>query len=145
VQTIIPIRNDRDNPTAIKLTTARYYTPSGRSIQAQGITPDLQVDDTPEGNFAGLNVREADLAHHLENQNAVTLEPIKAPEQPSAGVEKDDGTNAPHPVAAPHRYEFGSAEDFQLKQAMNYLQGRPVDTVKTKESVAASPATVPGH
>jgi carboxyl-terminal processing protease len=142
VQTIIPIRNDRDNPTAIKLTTARYYTPSGRSIQAQGITPDLAVDDTPEGNFAGLNVREADLAHHLENQNAAAgLEATKATEQTSAvSTDKDDAM--PHALPAPHRYEFGSAEDFQLKQAMNYLQGRPVDTVKAKEAVAASPAAV---
>src|SRR6266404_3733571 len=146
VQTIIPIRNDRDNPTAIKLTTARYYTPSGRSIQAQGITPDMQVDDTPEGNFAGLNVREADLAHHLENQNAAALEAVKATEQQNAtATDKEEGATAPHPIAGPHRYEFGSAEDFQLKQAVNFLQGRPVDTVKPKEAVAASPAPAPGH
>jgi len=146
VQTIIPIRNDRDNPTAIKLTTARYYTPSGRSIQAQGITPDLQVEDTAEGNFAGLNVREADLAHHLENQNAASLEPSKPGAQPTSGAEeKDDGATVPHPVAPPHRYEFGSGDDFQLKQAMNYLLGRPVDTAKGKESVAASPAPTPAH
>jgi len=144
VQTIIPIRNDRDNPTAIKLTTARYYTPSGRSIQAQGITPDLQVEDTAEGNFAGLNVREADLAHHLENQNTASLEAVKPGAQPAAGAEdKDDGAVAPHPVAPPHRYEFGSGDDFQLKQGMNYLLGRPVDTAKGKESVAASPT--PAH
>ncbi|MCU0940184.1 MAG: S41 family peptidase, partial [Burkholderiaceae bacterium] len=49
VQTIIPIRTDADSPAAIKLTTARYYTPSGRSIQAKGIVPDLPVEDTPEG------------------------------------------------------------------------------------------------
>jgi len=145
VQTIIPIRNDRDNPTAIKLTTARYYTPSGRSIQAQGITPDMQVDDTPEGNFAGLNVREADLAHHLENQNAAALEAVKATEQQNATATDKEGATAPHPIAGPHRYEFGSAEDFQLKQAVNFLQGRPVDTVKPKEAVAASPAPAPGH
>jgi carboxyl-terminal processing protease len=52
VQTIIPIRTDAQTPAAIKLTTARYYTPSGRSIQAKGIVPDLAVEDTPEGNFA---------------------------------------------------------------------------------------------
>jgi carboxyl-terminal processing protease len=142
VQTIIPIRNDRDNPTAIKLTTARYYTPSGRSIQAQGIAPDLTVDDTAEGNFAGLNVREADLAHHLENQNAAGMESVKGPDANASAGDKDDGMSTAHPVPAPRRYEFGSTEDFQLKQAMNYLQGRPVDTVKNKEAVAASPAAV---
>ncbi len=70
VQTIIPLRMDRDNPAAIKLTTARYYTPSGRSIQAKGIVPDLTVEDTAEGNFAGFNVREADLMRHLEDSKA---------------------------------------------------------------------------
>jgi len=140
VQTIIPIRNDRDNPTAIKLTTARYYTPNGRSIQAQGIAPDLQVEDTPEGNFAGLNVREADLAHHLENENAAPLEPAKGADQTSTGAEdKSDGTGTTRPVPPPHRYEFGSNDDFQLKQGMNYLEGRPVDTAKGKEAVAVSP------
>jgi len=48
VQTIIPIRAEGNTPAAIKLTTARYYTPSGRSIQAKGIVPDLLVEDTPE-------------------------------------------------------------------------------------------------
>jgi carboxyl-terminal processing protease len=139
VQTIIPIRNDRDNPTAIKLTTARYYTPSGRSIQAQGITPDLQVEDTAEGNFAGLAVREADLAHHLENENASVDSSKAAPQATPAVDDGTNGTNA-HPAAPQHRYEFGSPEDFQLKQAMNYLQGRPVETAKVKEAVAASPA-----
>src|SRR5262249_44933453 len=69
VQTTIPIATSVEGPAAIKLTTARYYTPSGRSIQAKGITPDLMVDDTPEGNFAGFNIREADLARHLEDKN----------------------------------------------------------------------------
>src|SRR5882757_4038620 len=145
VQTIIPIRNDRDNPTAIKLTTARYFTPSGRSIQAQGISPDLQVEDTSEGNFAGLNVREADLAHHLENQNAAVLEPVKATED--AVLDKPDGAAPAHAVAPQRRYEFGTADDFQLKQAVNHLKGLPVETAKVKESVATSPApsTTPGH
>ena len=70
VQTIIPLRMDRDNPAAIKLTTARYFTPNGRSIQAKGIVPDLTVEDTAEGNFAGFNVREADLMRHLEDSKA---------------------------------------------------------------------------
>jgi len=82
------------------------------------------------------------LAHHLENQNAAGgLEQTKGTDPTSgAGADKDESMNAPHPIATPHRYEFGSTDDFQLKQAMNYLQGRPVDTVKAKESVAASPA-----
>ena len=70
VQTIIPLRLEGEGPAAIKLTTARYYTPSGRSIQAKGIVPDLAVEDTPEGNFSGFNVREADLMRHLESNKA---------------------------------------------------------------------------
>ena len=70
VQTIIPLRLEGEGPAAIKLTTARYYTPNGRSIQAKGIVPDLAVEDTPEGNFSGFNVREADLMRHLEASKA---------------------------------------------------------------------------
>jgi carboxyl-terminal processing protease len=60
VQTILPLGNG----TAIKLTTARYYTPSGRSIQAKGITPDIMVDDPS----ARPRMREADLEKHLTNE-----------------------------------------------------------------------------
>jgi carboxyl-terminal processing protease len=141
VQTIIPIRADRENPAAIKLTTARYYTPSGRSIQAKGIVPDLLVEDTPEGNFAGFSVREADLLRHLEDKTD-TQAPAK-PTQPAPGA-----STAPHgaPSAAPapaRRYEFGSADDYQLKQAMNHLKGLPVEVAKTRESVAASKDAAP--
>jgi carboxyl-terminal processing protease len=133
VQTIIPIANSADGPAAIKLTTARYYTPSGRSIQAKGITPDLVVDDTPEGNFAGFNVREADLARHLENKGTPA-----APGTDAAAAVNPNAAPAERTVNQQHRYEFGSAEDFQLKQAMNHLKGLPVDTAKARESVAAT-------
>ncbi len=138
VQTIIPIRTDGDQPAAIKLTTARYFTPSGRSIQAKGITPDFNVDDTPEGNFAGLTVREADLAHHLANpskQPDATAAPAGASAIPAAPAE-------PHATAAAQRrYEFGSADDFQLRQGLNFLQGKPIVTAKPRENVAATAVT----
>ncbi|HEX7156136.1 MAG TPA: S41 family peptidase [Burkholderiaceae bacterium] len=143
VQTIIPIRNDRDNPAAIKLTTARYFTPSGRSIQAQGIAPDLIVEDTPEGNFAGLTVREADLAHHLINPTT-TNAPAEQHAEPGAAAKpeasKSDAVLPAHAVAPQHRYEFGSAEDFQLKQAINQLKGLPVETAKPHDAMAATDA-----
>src|SRR5207237_4425144 len=63
VQTIMPLGNN----TAIKLTTARYYTPGGRSIQALGITPDIIVEDPSD---TMTRVREADLQRHLENNRA---------------------------------------------------------------------------
>src|SRR5205814_6053981 len=65
VQTIMPLGNN----TAIKLTTARYYTPGGRSIQALGITPDIVVED-PSDTATATRVREADLQRHLENGKA---------------------------------------------------------------------------
>jgi carboxyl-terminal processing protease len=138
VQTIIPIRTDGDQPAAIKLTTARYYTPSGRSIQAKGIVPDMAVDDTPEGNFGGLTVREADLARHLENKT--TPEPAAVPPGVSAAPSSTPGATAT-PAAAKSRYEFGSTDDFQLRQALNHLQGKPVVTAKPRESVAATAVT----
>jgi carboxyl-terminal processing protease len=71
VQTVLPLGGER----AIKLTTARYYTPGGRSIQAQGITPDLRVD---EGKLTGIRkevgVKERNLAGHLENGNAENVQ-----------------------------------------------------------------------
>ncbi len=147
VQSVIQIRNDRDNPAAIKLTTARYFTPSGRSIQAQGITPDLIVDDTAEGNFAGLSVREADLANHLSNPTNpaagtdAKVEPL--PIKPAAsGAGKGAGEKAPAdadraPLTA-KRYEFGTTDDFQLHQAMNFLKGAPVATAKPRAKAVAA-------
>src|SRR5262247_1089829 len=69
VQTIMPLGNN----TAIKLTTARYYTPSGRSIQAKGITPDIVVED-PTTPTAG-RLREADLEKHLINEQDPSAKP----------------------------------------------------------------------
>ncbi|MDH5541063.1 MAG: S41 family peptidase, partial [Rhizobacter sp.] len=64
VQTVRQLSSE----TALKITTARYYTPSGASIQAKGIVPDVMLDETSEGNlFAALRVREADLEKHLQS------------------------------------------------------------------------------
>lgn len=67
VQTILPLAGDR----AVKITTARYFTPSGRSIQAQGIVPDIEVKNRSLGTLGdtGNLVKEADLEGHLENGN----------------------------------------------------------------------------
>src|SRR5690606_12941542 len=65
VQTVIPINEDRD----IKLTTALYFTPSGRSIQAQGIEPDILVERAEiKAIRAGFTPTEADLSRHLRNR-----------------------------------------------------------------------------
>ncbi len=68
VQTVVPLGHNR----AIKLTTARYYTPSGRSIQAEGIEPDIKLDHLKiamRKNRGFKLLTEADLSHHLKNDN----------------------------------------------------------------------------
>ena len=111
VQTIMPL----GNATAIKLTTARYYTPSGRSIQAKGITPDIIVEEP--GQSAEARLREADLERHLSNDR-------------DKGADKKSGTRvkpaATSPGEQPKPLEMGSKDDFQLAQALNFLKGAPV-------------------
>jgi len=128
--------------TALKITTARYFTPSGRSIQAKGIVPDVMLDETAEGNvFAALRVREADLERHLETRNERQLQSTppagaavdkkddvreKAREEARKKLEDDARKAPPKPLP-----EFGSGEDFQLTQALNQLKGKPVIVSKT--------------
>ena len=72
VQTILPMNNG----AALKLTTARYYTPSDRSIQASGIIPDIESSNlafTPDAGKEEFNLRETDLTGHLENDNGDRL------------------------------------------------------------------------
>ena len=109
--------------TALKITTARYYTPSGRSIQAKGIVPDVALDETAEGNvFAALRTREADLEKHLANGPEEEEARAKAREA-RAKAEAEFAKRAEPPKPLP---EFGSAEDFPLIQALNKLKGQPV-------------------
>ena len=119
VQTILPMNNG----TAIKLTTARYFTPKGRSIQATGIVPDIQVEEATL-NLAeqGLSIREADLSRHLLNpkDNGAPIAPEKpskiiTPEPAAPGTEKTDDKAAP--------MEPCSKNDFQFTQAVNLLKG----------------------
>ena len=128
VQTVRPLGPD----TGLKLTTARYYTPNGRSIQAKGIVPDVLVDETEEGNiFSALRTREADLEKHLlSGQGPEAKDPIqeKAREEARKRAEEE----ARKPVAERKMPEFGSDKDFQLVQALNQLKGRPVLISKTQ-------------
>ena len=117
VQTIMPLGNN----TAIKLTTARYYTPGGRSIQALGITPDLMVED-PSDTAAATRVREADLQRHLENGKAKNEKAEAA--APRAKAAAPPGNNVVPGEQKPP--EFGGKDDFQLLQAVAFLKGEPV-------------------
>lgn len=122
VQTIRQLTAD----TAVKLTTARYYTPHGRSIQAKGILPDLAVDENEDGDgLNSLRMREADLAKHLSNDR----------EQEASKGQRDELEEQMRILAAEKKrkpLEYGSGEDFQLKQALNYLQGAPVQMAKAE-------------
>lgn len=122
VQTVRPLGPD----TGIKLTTARYYTPSGKSIQAKGIVPDVMIDESEEGNiFASLRMREADLEKHLgsgQGEEKKDLAREKAREEARKRLEEE----SKKPVADRKAPEFGSDKDFQLVQALNQLKGRPV-------------------
>jgi carboxyl-terminal processing protease len=116
VQTIMPLGNN----TAIKLTTARYYTPSGSSIQAKGITPDMVIEEP--GNEARSFLREADLDKHLTNDKdkAAGAAMSKPAAQPGSKPKSDSGEEPAKPI------EFGSDKDFQLAQAINKLKGLPI-------------------
>ncbi len=115
VQTILPLGNN----TAIKLTTARYYTPNGRSIQAKGIVPDIVVEDPATASLdSAFRLREADLEKHLSNdrQPEEKSEPVKAKPQ-SKGKEGE---------GKPEITEFGAKNDYQLNQALNLLKGMSI-------------------
>jgi len=115
VQTIRPIGHD----AAVKLTTARYYTPAGRSIQARGIVPDLPVDETLDGDgLNALRMREADLDRHLSNDR----------DKEAATREEDIEEQMRLWAEARERkpLDYGSADDFQLAQALRHLKGEKV-------------------
>jgi len=126
VQTVRPLSAD----TALKITTARYYTPSGKAIQAKGVVPDIWLDETAEGNvFAALRMREADLTKHLTGADEKKDEArVKAREDARLKLEEQLAKQKDAPKPLP---EFGTAEDFQLQQALNQLSKRPVIVSKT--------------
>ncbi|MDR0564730.1 MAG: S41 family peptidase [Azoarcus sp.] len=126
VQTILPL----NNAAAIKLTTARYYTPSGRSIQAKGIDPDIVVEETPQGSSA-KRLREADLQGHLGNDLDPDAE--RKASEPAATTKPTASAPAASTDAAHTKpIEFGGQDDYQLSQALNVLKGKqPVPKKKS--------------
>jgi carboxyl-terminal processing protease len=118
VQTVLPLGNN----TAIKLTTARYFTPGGRSIQAKGIVPDILVEDpSTSTQDSAFRLREADLNKHLSNGNPANEKPENASKTttPTTPTNKGD-TEKPAPT------EFGTKNDYQLTQALNLLKGMQI-------------------
>ena len=127
VQTILPLGNN----TAIKLTTARYYTPKGRSIQAKGITPDILLDDGSNERGAALKLREADLTKHLTEVTPAPAEkPSDKADAAAQSALKYKFTPAPRPkvedekALRPAPGEIVSPNDYELNQAVAFLKSR---------------------
>jgi carboxyl-terminal processing protease len=122
VQTILPL----DDNSALRLTTARYYTPSGRSIQATGIVPDIIMDQTGQiakNDKSGLGVREADLPHHLAHP---TSDHATAPEEEGEADHKPASALPPgseKPEIDPANVKEGElGSDPQLDHALELLK-----------------------
>ncbi len=132
VQTILPMNNG----SAIKLTTARYYTPNGRSIQAKGIVPDINVGD---GSDESKQVHEADLKGHLSNPTGEKNKPTET-KDPAVEKAKEEALKKADEKKFAERkgpIKPTSEEDIQFQQAMNVLKGLPVEaTPKTEEETA---------
>ena len=112
VQTILPMNDE----AALKLTTARYYTPSGRSIQASGIEPDIiieniRVDIDSTANRSSARIKESDLTGHLDNG-------MKESEKDK--TKKKEKNNEPSLAET----------DYQLYEALNVLKGLAIHLKK---------------
>jgi carboxyl-terminal processing protease len=132
VQSVVPLPGN----TAIKLTTARYYTPEGRSIQAKGIVPDIVVEESPNGSPSAIGrIREADLERHLSNDRDKEA-PAKVEPKPAAKSPAKNGNDKNSKEAdedeMPQRLEYASSSDFQFQQALNLLKGLQIMQSKAK-------------
>jgi carboxyl-terminal processing protease len=129
VQTIIPLRG---NDGAIRITTARYYTPNGRSIQDEGIQPDITVEPATIEPIVEAEpmLREADLKGALKNTGPdsaagipANATPTPSDQQPGGGAKvsvPDDGNPAD---ATSSDIAAAAAKDYQLTRALDLLKG----------------------
>jgi carboxyl-terminal processing protease len=109
VQTLLPLGN---GATALRLTTARYYTPSGRSVQEGGITPDITVPQLTDPDYRqrASRVRESDLRRHLVNEIGVQEDLIQ-----------DDGRPDPRFAASTEQLTQQGITDYQLHYALQTI------------------------
>jgi carboxyl-terminal processing protease len=122
VQTLIPLGRGQ---SAIRLTTARYYTPSGKSVQEGGITPDILVPQLSDADYrTRTRVLEADLRRHLVNEASVGDDVIQ-----------DDGKPDPRFSATAEELKARGIEDFQLHYAL-----QTIARVGTVRQAQAQPA-----
>jgi len=114
VQTIIPLPDE----SGLRLTTARYYTPNGRSIQAKGITPDIIVErlELPKESAAkkdGMHLREKDLENHFEGEDKGAPKNVKKEEKKEEKKDKQDSLKP----------EDALKSDYQVMRALDLLKG----------------------
>ncbi|MEX2299258.1 MAG: S41 family peptidase [Dongiaceae bacterium] len=135
VQTVIPLQGQG----AIRLTTARYYTPSGRSIQALGIEPDIEVQQAVvEIVEVGESRSEADLRGALQNETMGVTEPVEPEadelDEPAESDAPDDADaeEDAEPVAAAEEEE-PEPVDYQLTRALDLLRGLALMTGQARE------------
>ncbi len=122
VQSILPL--DREGTTALRLTTARYYTPSGRSVQEGGIEPDIKVPQISDPDYKNRpKVREADLRRHLINEKPTT-----------AAMLTEDSAADPRFAMTAEQLKAKGIEDFQLFYALQTM-GRLAENPKYAESL----------
>ena len=133
VQTLLPL----GPRTALRLTTARYFTPSGRSVQEGGIEPDIRVPQLSDPDYKTRPVfREADLRRHLINE-------IKSPDN---AVLEEDTKDDPRFTATPASLEKQGIKDFQLWYALKTVArlGGPTQVAAVTASMAKpAPGTTP--
>jgi carboxyl-terminal processing protease len=107
VQTLLPLTQN----TALRLTTARYYTPSGRSVQEGGIAPDIEVPQLTDPDYKDRpRLREADLRRHLINEASVKTDVIE-----------DDAKPDPRFAGTPDELKKKGIDDFQLHYAIQAI------------------------
>ena len=105
VQDVIPLRGGRDG--ALKITTQRYYTPDGRSIQASGIVPDIAISAVPDDGKDRTRFSEASLPNAIENEDA----------------ELEDGEEVEEEIKIDYPPEdFEVSDDYQLQKAIEILK-----------------------
>jgi carboxyl-terminal processing protease len=118
VQTIIPLSDD----SGLRLTTARYYTPKGRSIQAKGITPDITVEavELPKttGKKDSMHLREKDLENHFETEDKTKTDAGDVKKDEKKSDKKDEKTEK-----TPQKLEESLKNDYQVLRALDLLKG----------------------
>lgn len=114
VQSLIPLRGGRDG--ALRLTTQRYYTPSGRSIQGTGIDPDLFVSSYPDDGEDHSRISESDLPNSIENEESTA-------EEATSEVEAEETMIVDYPPEG-----FDVQDDYQLQQAIALIKSGNYDS-----------------